>query len=65
MTSLKDYFAKEYDVPEISSLSRSTAAVPCTSDSDPIIIETVTDLLVLNPDALFSAAFAIYPVISQ
>ena len=42
MMSLKGYFAKEYAVPEISSSSRSTAAVPCTSDSDPIIIETVT-----------------------
>ena len=41
MTSLKDYFAKKYVVPaEISSSSRcrSTAAVPCISDYDPIII---------------------------
>ena len=44
MTSLKDCFAKKSAVPETSSSSRcrSTAAVPCTSDSDPIIIETVT-----------------------
>ena len=42
MTSLKDYFAKEYAVPEISSSSRSTATASCTFDSDPIIIETVT-----------------------